>query len=94
MSNYKEIGVYRYLIKSNPIGSGSYGTVMKGFHSESKKPVAIKIITLLEESNFQVKSRMLDREIEIISKLNHPNIIKLLFYQVCFIIVFKLLINF
>eukprot|EP00027_Filamoeba_sp_ATCC50430_P011920 CAMPEP_0168565058 /NCGR_PEP_ID=MMETSP0413-20121227/13601_1 /TAXON_ID=136452 /ORGANISM="Filamoeba nolandi, Strain NC-AS-23-1" /LENGTH=717 /DNA_ID=CAMNT_0008596821 /DNA_START=116 /DNA_END=2266 /DNA_ORIENTATION=+ len=69
----KSIGDY-YITKT--VGQGSYGKVKLAYHRDSKEYVAIKILQ---------KAKMLPpelerarRETEILSKLNHPNIVRLL----------------
>jgi len=62
------------------IGSGSYGIVQKCFDTESKRIVAIKKIKILADNDGFPQSSL--REVSILSKLNHDNIVKL--YQVLF----------
>lgn len=56
------------------IGKGSYGKVRLGTHSETGKQVAIKIV----QYSTAKSKKQLEREIDIISKLQHPNIVRLL----------------
>uniref|UniRef100_A0A3B0N8N4 non-specific serine/threonine protein kinase n=1 Tax=Theileria annulata TaxID=5874 RepID=A0A3B0N8N4_THEAN len=62
-----------YEIKSEKLGNGSYGNVLKGVHKESGAVRAIKIIL---KSKIENAMRM-KREIQIMKTLDHPNIIKL-----------------
>lgn len=58
------------------IGTGSYATVKLGLYKKTGEKVAIKIYDkqkLLDPH----KLKNVRREISILSKLNHPNIIKL-----------------
>ena len=73
----KEEAFYRkgnYLIK-NIIGLGTFGKVKLGIYIPTKEKVAIKII---EKSKLENKGDIirLKRELEIIVKFNHPNLVK------------------
>lgn len=59
------------------LGKGSYGTVRVGIHSVTNEKVAIKSY---EKSSLLHPNRRkaVEREIKILQKLQHPNIIKLL----------------
>ncbi|KAG5517869.1 hypothetical protein PMAC_000323 [Pneumocystis sp. 'macacae'] len=54
-------------LRQEKIGSGSFGSVYKGFNKKTRKPVAIKIIDL-ESTEDEVEDVML--EISILSQLN------------------------
>ena len=58
------------------IGEGTFGKVKLGVHIPSEEQVAIKI---LEKERIQDKEDLnrIAREINILKKLNHPNIIKI-----------------
>lgn len=58
------------------IGKGSYGVVREGVHLKTREKVAVKIY---EKSNLLNPNRMksVEREIKILYKLKHPNIIEL-----------------
>ena len=62
-----------YLIKNN-LGEGTFGKVKLGIYLKSGEKVAIKIISKkkLKEKNDQIH---LKREIDLLQKLNHINII-------------------
>lgn len=62
-----------------PIGIGRFATVFSAIEKESRVPVALKNIkkSLICKYNF---SHQLRREVEIQSRLNHPNIIQLYGY--------------
>jgi tRNA A-37 threonylcarbamoyl transferase component Bud32 len=64
-----------YIIKK-VLGKGAYATVRLAQHIDSKKKVAIKTYEKYQILDPQKKTNML-REIEILKKLDHPNIIKL-----------------
>ena len=77
----KEYEVGDYIIKKT-LGQGTFGKVKLGVHIPSEEQVAIKI---LEKERIQDKEDLnrIAREINILKKLNHPNIIKI--YDVRFI---------
>ena len=62
-----------YIIQKT-IGQGTFGKVKLGYYIVGKEKVAIKI---LEKSKIKDKddSERVDREINILQKLNHPNVI-------------------
>ena len=69
----KEIKVGNYLIKKT-LGEGNFGKVKLGIYLPKNKKVAIKII---EKNKIKEEYDMirLKREFNILSQLNHPNII-------------------
>ena len=58
------------------LGEGSYGQVHLVSHKKTKAMYALKIIDKLAKENLEVKENF-NREIEIMYKLDHPNIVKL-----------------
>ncbi len=74
--NGQTIGQYRVLGR---IGSGGMSTVYKAHDAKSGRIVAIKLMAsfLTEEPRFKVR---FEREVKLLSKLNHPNIVKILDY--------------
>ena len=58
------------------LGEGSYGQVYLVSHKKTKAIYALKIIDKYNKENLEVKENF-NREIEIMYKLNHPNIVKL-----------------
>lgn len=58
------------------IGTGSYATVKLGVYKKTGEKVAIKIYDK-QKLQDPHKLKNVRREISILSKLNHPNIIKL-----------------
>ena len=58
------------------LGVGNYGTVYLVSHKKTKAQYALKAIDKTEEENIKEKV-VFNREIEIMYKLNHPNIVKL-----------------
>ena len=67
--NYKTIGDYYY--STEPIGSGSFSVIYKGWRIIDKYPVAVKYIT----RNINIK--YLYSEINVMKSINHINIVKL-----------------
>lgn len=72
MSERTVLGNYILLNKS--IGRGAFSKIYAGYTLFSNKDVAIKRI---KHSKYKKNSKLLDREIEIMKSLSHPNIIKL-----------------
>ena len=65
---------------TNKIGEGSYGAVYLAFNIYTKQKVAIKRIVKNEEN--KIDELELINEINILKKLSHPNILKIIeFYQ-------------
>jgi len=58
------------------IGHGAYAVVKEGVHRPTSERVAIKIYDRFKLMDIQRKKSAL-REIKILSKINHPNIVKL-----------------
>ena len=79
------IGNYRI---EKTIGEGTFGKVKLGIHIPTEEQVAIKI---LEKDRIQDKEDLarISREINILKKLNHPNIIKIYDVSLCYLIVYS-----
>jgi serine/threonine protein kinase len=58
------------------IGRGAYGSVRDGIHKPTGHKVAIKVYEKYKLIDPQRK-RCLQKEIKVLSKLSHPNIVKL-----------------
>ena len=58
------------------LGSGAFGTVYLVSHKKTKAKYALKAIDKSEPENIEQK-KTFNREVEIMSKLNHPNIVKI-----------------
>ena len=58
------------------LGSGSFGQVYLVYHKKTKMKYALKAIDKNEKSNIKER-KYFYREIEIMYKINHPNVIKL-----------------
>ena len=56
------------------IGKGSFGCVFKGLHEGTNQIVAIKEVHLSGESAGKVN--MIKKEIQLMKRLNHPNIVR------------------
>jgi len=66
--------IEEYIIKET-IGKGTFSTVKLGEHIKTKKKVAIKILDK-EKLKTKEDSTRIQREIKILSIMDHPNIIK------------------
>ena len=62
------------------IGNGSFGKVYLAIHKKTKVKYAIKAIDKLNIENKMEKTSF-NREVEIMYKLDHPNIVKLLYVK-------------
>ncbi|CAD8090222.1 unnamed protein product [Paramecium sonneborni] len=71
--DYKQVQNY---VLQRTLGQGTFGKVKLGYHTIADEYVAIK---MLEKSRIQNQSDLVrvQREISIIRKVNHPNVIKL-----------------
>ena len=58
------------------LGMGSFGTVYLVSHKKTKAQYALKAINKTLKENLEEKANF-NREVEIMYKLNHPNIVKL-----------------
>ena len=58
------------------LGEGTFGTVRLGTNRQTGEKVAIKILEKSKMTNIDDKTR-LEREIKILKKIHHPNIVKL-----------------
>ena len=72
MSERTVLGNYILLNKS--IGRGAFSKIYAGYTLFSNKNVAIKRI---KNSKYKRNTKLLDREIDIMKTLSHPNIIRL-----------------
>ena len=63
-------------ILGQKLGGGTFGTVRLGINCQTKEKVAIKILEKTKMTNCDDKKR-LEREINILKKIHHPNIVKL-----------------
>jgi serine/threonine protein kinase len=68
-----------YIINRNCIGKGMYSKVYYGYHKKTKQEIALKKIYFNNLQN-KMKERII-REINILKKINHINIIKLYDYK-------------
>ena len=77
--NLEKIKIRRYKI-GNLIGQGSYGKVYEALDEERGQLIAVKVIDKKRLNSFSSNSNSsissIESEIEILSKLNHKNIIK------------------
>eukprot|EP00798_Chlamydomonas_sp_ICE-L_P017505 gene17505-23817_t len=56
------------------VGVGGFAVVKKGIEKKSGTPVAIKVV---DKSRYAAGDNSLEREIQVLLKVNHPNCIKL-----------------
>lgn len=63
-----------------PIGSGSYGQVTKVMHKQTAEIFAMKVISKKKVLEHQMTS-YLTREVKTQIKVQHPNILRLIFYM-------------
>jgi len=56
------------------IGTGNFAEVRLGVNKETKEKFAIKISTIKDDEEYEI----IKQEIEILGKLDHPNIVKLI----------------
>ena len=69
-----------YKFKEKPLGGGNFGTVRKGYRREEKEKKQYYAIKSISKKNLNEKDfEGLVKEVDIISSLDHPNIIK--FYE-------------
>ena len=68
----KKIGNYKL---KTEIGRGSFATVYKGELEDTNEIVAIKMMSKMNVDNEKIQ--IIEKEIEILNSLDHPNIIKL-----------------
>lgn len=70
MFEMETIGSYKL---GKTLGKGTYGKVKLGVHMETGEQVAVKIV----HTNTEKSKKQLEREISIISKLKHQNIVRM-----------------
>ena len=63
-------------ILEQKLGEGTFGTVRLGTNRQTGEKIAIKILEKSKMANSDDKNR-LEREINILKKIHHPNIVKL-----------------
>ena len=71
----KEDIICEFIIKDK-LGEGAFGSVRLGINKQTGEKVAIKILEKNKLNKYQDKIRI-EREIEILKKLKHPNIVQL-----------------
>jgi serine/threonine protein kinase len=63
---------------SRQISSGSFGTIYEILNEEDNKTYALKELTNMDT----VSKQRFEREVKILSELNHPNIVKIFYWNV------------
>lgn len=69
----------KYIIRKHSIGKGSFSKVYHGHHKETKIEIALKKI-LFQPLQDNIKDKVIS-EINILQKMDHPNIMKLYEYR-------------
>ncbi|KAK8837065.1 hypothetical protein M9Y10_037114 [Tritrichomonas musculus] len=77
----KQLYVLNDFILQNKIGSGSFGKVYKVKDKKTGKILVAKISINKIEKDSTSQLHDISREVNIISKLNHPSILKFIFYS-------------
>ena len=68
----------KYVITTELLGQGSYAKVYRGYMKANPNiKIAVKVIELLGKSSNPKFLQTLDREINILRRFNHPNIIQI-----------------
>ena len=62
---------------SNKLGEGGLALIYKAKDIKSKKDIAIKILKKKKISSFLEDKIRFKKEVEIVAKFNHPNIVKI-----------------
>ncbi|KAM5577773.1 mitogen-activated protein kinase kinase kinase 3 [Rosa sericea] len=62
--------------KGRLLGRGTFGHVYVGFNSESGQMCAIKEVRLVEDQSLKECLKQLNQEINLLSQLSHPNIVR------------------
>jgi serine/threonine-protein kinase ULK/ATG1 len=77
----KSLGSYEILDK---LGSGSFGSVYKARHKKNLQTYALKVIEIgrLISNNIPIPIEYIEREVTVLKKLSHPNIVGLTEYVV------------
>jgi len=71
LTYYCQINKDYYYDRYFLLGGGSYGKVYKGWDNKQSKPIAVKHIL---KSSLMHMNGLEQRELEIMNKLKHPNI--------------------
>ena len=75
MTGYKKVGDYIFL---ESIGRGAFAEVYKGMHQHTRDKVAIKMVS---RSKMTEQIQQVEKEIRILKRLDHPNIVRMLSWQ-------------
>ena len=67
------------------LGKGSYAKVLSAYYEKLKKDVAVKIIDKRKAPKDYIE-RFLQREINLVCELEHPNIVSQIFFSAHFLI--------
>ncbi|CAI5453238.1 unnamed protein product [Caenorhabditis angaria] len=70
----------KYNVTSHALGKGGYGKVLLGYRKRDKMNVAVKLVNTqfsIRCSRAVAKSRDIKNEVDVMKKLNHPNVVKI-----------------
>ena len=79
-NTFRLAAIGNYQLSPLVLGKGSFSRVVLAHHVLLKKEVALKVITLSEIEDPYVKKNLW-REVQVMLKLNHPNVVSL--HEVC-----------
>jgi len=80
MQHTRGFRVGEYQSDGTELGRGATAIVYRGAHVSSREPVAIKVISLDIMHRQPKVFESLRKEISILSRANHPNIVRLYHY--------------
>ncbi|CAD8123078.1 unnamed protein product [Paramecium sonneborni] len=77
--DWKTKKVDNFVVVNKKLGKGQFGTVYRGHYKDDQtKQVAIKTIPMHVVQNSESLQQHIKREIAILTKIDHPNIVKLI----------------
>jgi serine/threonine protein kinase len=77
MLSYKPFTVGKFTTDGTIIYNGQFSTVCLGFNTETQEKVVIKIAKKSFEEKSTKFKLQINREIELLKSMSHPNIVKL-----------------
>lgn len=79
--NLRKIEPITHWQKGNKIGKGAFGVVYQGLNQDNGKLMAVKQVDLKGFNFSEDKLKALESEIDLLARLDHPNIVKYLGMQ-------------